>query len=276
MYAICLQNTMEALHLLISAGFVIHWEKSSLTPSTDFPFLGFQWNMVQASIAIPQVKVDALRSQASILSNLTSPTCRQILVLTRLIAASFKAVPLLCLKGRWLQVSLNSVYSSELDLQKTVTLSLQARRDLNWIISHTPHQCFAPLWNLSPEDCDLEVQTDASKIGYGIWFQGSLHQGHWDGTTTLLHINVLESTTMWIFLDCVENRCHNHTYSLFLPRSQSMLRNHAGIVLFVRHDVKLSIFILFFYFWLGFFLLFSFFLLAIIHITVPPNVIEAC
>jgi hypothetical protein len=179
-YAICLQNTMEALYLLISASFVIHWEKSSLTPSTDFPFLGFQWNTVQASIAIPQVKVDALRSQALILSNLTSSTCRQILVLTGLIAAFFKAVLLLRLKGRWLQISLNSVYSSELDLQiqKTVILSPQERRDLNWIISLTPHQCFTPFWNLSPEDCNLEVQTGASKIGHGIWFQGSLHQGH--------------------------------------------------------------------------------------------------
>jgi hypothetical protein len=72
-YTICLQNTMEALHLVIRAGFIIHSEKSSLTPSTDFPFLGFQWNTVQASIAIPQVKIDALHSQASILSNLTSP-----------------------------------------------------------------------------------------------------------------------------------------------------------------------------------------------------------
>jgi hypothetical protein len=109
---------MEALHLLIRAGFIIHWEKSSLIPSTDFPFLDFQWNTVQASIAIPQVKIDALHSQALLLSNLTSPTCCQILVLTGLIAAFFKAVPL-CLKGRWMQISLNSVYSSEMDLQKT-------------------------------------------------------------------------------------------------------------------------------------------------------------
>jgi hypothetical protein len=143
-YTICLQNNMEAIHLLIRAGFIIHWEKSSLTPSTDFPFLGFQWNTVRASIAIPQVKIDALHSQASILSNLTSPTCCQILVLTGLIAASFKAVPLLRLKGRWLQISLNSVYSSEMDLQKTVILSPQARR-LSWIISLTPLQCFSTL-----------------------------------------------------------------------------------------------------------------------------------
>jgi hypothetical protein len=53
---------LEALHLLIDAGFVIHWEKSSLIPSTNFPFLGFQWNTVQAFIAIPQTKVDAFRS----------------------------------------------------------------------------------------------------------------------------------------------------------------------------------------------------------------------
>jgi hypothetical protein len=100
---------MEALHLLIRAGFIIHWEKSSLTPSTDFPFLGFQWNTVQASIAIPQVKIDALHFQALILSNLTSPIYRQILVLTGLIAAFFKVVALFRLKGRWLKISLNSV-----------------------------------------------------------------------------------------------------------------------------------------------------------------------
>jgi hypothetical protein len=95
-------------------------------------------------------------------------------------------------------VANKSVYSSEKDFQKTVILSPKARRDLSWIISLTPLQFFAPLWNLSPEACDLEVQTDASKIGYGIWFQGSLHQGHWDGTTTHLHINVLESTATWM------------------------------------------------------------------------------
>jgi hypothetical protein len=49
-YNICLENTLEALHLLMNAGFIIHWEKSSLVPSTDFLFLGFQWNTVQASL----------------------------------------------------------------------------------------------------------------------------------------------------------------------------------------------------------------------------------
>jgi hypothetical protein len=104
-YNICLENTLEALHLLINTGFVIHWEKSSLIPLTNFPFLGFQWNTVQASLAISQTKVDALSSQTKILSNLTALTCRQVMVLTGLIVAFCKAVPLLWLKGRWLQIS---------------------------------------------------------------------------------------------------------------------------------------------------------------------------
>jgi hypothetical protein len=155
---------------------------------------------VKASLGIPQTKVDALHSQAKILSNLKATTCRQLMVLTGLIAAFCKAVSLLRLRGRWLQMSLNLVYSSVADLQKTVTLCPQAKRDLLWIISLSPHQCFVPLWCLSPEVCDLEVQTDASNQGFGVWFQGFLHQGKWDSTTAGLHINVLETTALWHFL----------------------------------------------------------------------------
>jgi hypothetical protein len=122
------------------------------------------------------------------------------MVLSGVIAAFCKVVPLVRLKVRWLQISLNSVYSSEADLQKTVILCPQAKRDLQWIISLSPHQCFAPLWFLSPEVCDLEVQTDASNLGYGIWFEGFLYQGLWDSTTARLHINVLETTALWHFL----------------------------------------------------------------------------
>jgi hypothetical protein len=41
---------------------------------------------------------------------------------------------------------------------------------------------------------------DRSNLGYGIWFEGFLHQGLWDSTTAHLHINVLETTALWHFL----------------------------------------------------------------------------
>jgi hypothetical protein len=171
--------------------------KSSLIPSTDFPFLDFQWNMVQASIAIPQV--NPFHSQASILSNLTSPSCRQILVLTGLIAAFFKAV---CLKGRWLQISLKlSVlfgdgFSEDSDPQSPG----KERPQLDPQFHPTPVLC--PI--VESVSRSLRPQgPDGRKIGYGIWFQGSLHQGHLDSTTTHLHINVLESIVLWTFMYCI-------------------------------------------------------------------------
>jgi hypothetical protein len=59
---------------------------------------------------------------------------------------------------------------------------------------------FAPLWLLFPEACNLKVQTDTSNVGFGVWFQGFLHQGRWDSITAGSHINVLETTVLWHFL----------------------------------------------------------------------------
>jgi hypothetical protein len=98
-FTICMEHTQETLQLLVKAGFLIHERKSSLTPSTSFSFLGFHWDTLGATLSIPQSKVDALHSQAKILLGLTSPSCRQVMVLTGLIAAFCKAVPLLRRKG---------------------------------------------------------------------------------------------------------------------------------------------------------------------------------
>jgi hypothetical protein len=104
------------------------------------------------------------------------------------------------LKGVWIQIDLNLVYKTEQDLLKTVTLGQLAKRDLNWIVELPLAQCSAPLWHLTPEDCDLEVQMNASKGEYRIWYQGHLHQGKWDAITAGRHINVLETTAIWHFL----------------------------------------------------------------------------
>ena len=110
------------------------------------------------------------------------------MVLTGLVAAFHKAVPLLRLKGRYVQLSLNSSYSSVMDLLKTVVLLPEASRDLLWMMRLQSSDCHGPLWPLTAEDCAIEVQTDASGRGYGVWFQGRLYSGEWDDTAILTHI----------------------------------------------------------------------------------------
>jgi hypothetical protein len=109
------------------------------------------------------------------------------MILTGLVAAFHKAVPLLRLKGRFVQLSLNSSYSSVEDLRRTVTLLPEARRDLLWMTQLQIADCHGPLWPLTAEDWAIEVQTDASDFGFGIWLEGRLHSGRWDSTDIRTH-----------------------------------------------------------------------------------------
>jgi hypothetical protein len=70
------------------------------------------------------------------------------MVFTGLVAAFHKAVPLLRLKGRFIQLSLNSSYFSAEDLLKT-------RRDLLWITQLQIGDCHGHLWPLMAEDCSI-------------------------------------------------------------------------------------------------------------------------
>jgi hypothetical protein len=110
------------------------------------------------------------------------------MVLTGFLATFHRAVLLLRLKGRYLQLSLNSVYSSAADLLERVVLLPEARRNLLRVSSLQAEDCHGPLWLLMAEDCVIEVQTDASDQGWGVWFQGRMFSGEWDTTTILKHI----------------------------------------------------------------------------------------
>jgi hypothetical protein len=149
----------------MEAGFII-WEKSSLIPTTNFTFLGMLWDSVEGALSLPQDKLQRIHTQAAFLLSNPAPTCRQVMVLTGLVAAFHKAVPLLRL--RYVQLSLNSSYSSVEDLQRTVMLLPEARRDLLWMTQLQIKDCHGPLWPLAVEDCAIEVQTDASDLGFGI------------------------------------------------------------------------------------------------------------
>jgi hypothetical protein len=110
------------------------------------------------------------------------------MVLTGLVAAFHKAVPLLKLKGRFVQLSLNSSYSSVEDLLRTVTFLPEAGRDLLWMTQLQISDCHGPLWLLTAEDCAIEVQTDTSDLEFGIWLESRLHSRRWNSTDIWTHI----------------------------------------------------------------------------------------
>jgi hypothetical protein len=153
----CLANLRRALSILMEAGFLINWEKSCIVPTTSFTFLGMIWDSVEGTLALPENKLHQLQSQAALLLNCVSPTCRQVMVLTGLVAAFHKAVPLLRLKSRYIQLSLNSTYSLVEDLLGTVTFLQEARRDLRWILQLQLSDCRGHMWPLTEHHWNPQV-----------------------------------------------------------------------------------------------------------------------
>jgi hypothetical protein len=75
-------NLQKALSLLIKAGFIVNWEKSSLIPTTNFTFLGMLWDSVEGTLSLAQNKLLQLHTPPGTLH---------------------EAVPLLRLKGRFIR-----------------------------------------------------------------------------------------------------------------------------------------------------------------------------
>jgi hypothetical protein len=69
-FQICLANMQEALSLLMKAGIIINWEKSSLVHTTNFTFLGMLWDSVQGVLSPPRTSsnVSALKQPFSSIS----------------------------------------------------------------------------------------------------------------------------------------------------------------------------------------------------------------
>ena len=194
----CEKNLKTVLDLLQSLGFLINWKKSNLAPSQRFLFLGLLWDSTLGQICLPQDKLWNLQRLARSMSILP-PTCHGLQVLLGHMTASIPAIPLIRLYARPLQRDLKAVYTLPQQSKLRVTLSQMAKDSLRWICSLDLHHCQAPMWPLVAEDCDLEVSTDASNLGWGIHFDGQLLQGAWTADAPL-HINAKELLTLHIFL----------------------------------------------------------------------------
>ena len=199
----CQANLQLALTLLQDVGFLVNHKKSHLVPSQDFIFLGLRWDTLRGSIGVDDAKRVRLATMAaSMAASSAPPSCRDLQRLLGVMTSLIPAIPLILLRSRFLQRSLSTVYSTDEDADLPVTLTWEARQDLRWVAALLPRQCVAPMWPLLMEDCDVEVSTDASDVGWGIHFDGRLISGAWSARLDAPdHINAKELMTLKIFLE---------------------------------------------------------------------------
>ena len=169
-------------------GFIPNLEKSQLTPAQQINHVGLVWDSVSYTVSIPESKI--LDIQAKCRTALSSRVSIRFL---KSILGSLKffkwGCPIATLHYRALQRDVNIFLARGLSYDSKVSLSEDARSDLDW---WTSHGSSLPPRTLSSFSADIVLTSDASGDGWGAWTPSSSVHGKWSISERELHINILE------------------------------------------------------------------------------------
>ncbi|KAL0870236.1 hypothetical protein ABMA27_005269 [Loxostege sticticalis] len=219
-YLGCAQKVEEVLSFLESLGFVINYDKSDIFPSQQKTFLGFEIDSAEMALKLPLSK----RQKISVLlDNISKKQKIPIRDFAKFLGVLTSACP---------AVDYGWVYTKQFERQKL--LALQKSNDDS---SFQPHECahcmlpgpvvvggYDSTMELSPDlkhdfiwwknnimntikpfrsgQFALEIFSDASLTGWGIFCKGETSNGFWSLSESQNHINYLELRAAFLGLQC--------------------------------------------------------------------------
>ena len=204
-------HTTAVIYLLENLGFVINHPKSELIPTQEIDFLGFTVNSTKMELKLPSEKIRKIRSDAN--KALQSHTV-SALMLSRIIGkmtAATRAIPMAPLYYRNLQTCLRVALQEDQSYSTVITLSDEAREDLEWWQDHFTQ------WNgrnLITHNSALTIETDASTKGWGEVCSGVCTGGPWSPHERTMHINCLELLAAHLAVKCFAKDKTNLTIHL--------------------------------------------------------------
>ena len=186
----CATNIQETVKLFQALGFVIHHEKSVLTPSHKVKYLGFWLDSEKMTVTLPAERAQRLYTACQDLKMRKQVTIRLLAQVIGQIVAAFPAVLWGPLFYRDLEANKSHALKSCKGNFEAVTLiNREAESELDWWIANV-HCSFYPLTKSDP---DIELSTDASSSGgWGAACLSESAGGRWSVAEQGQHINVLE------------------------------------------------------------------------------------
>ena len=88
----CIKNVISSLNLFEKLGFVVHPEKSVLSPTQEITYLGFVINSVTMTVALTQDRKEKILTRVTHLLDKKSASIRELAKLIGMIVASFHGV----------------------------------------------------------------------------------------------------------------------------------------------------------------------------------------
>jgi len=208
--AVLQQQTERASDLLQSLGFVVNWEKSSLTPSTVITHLGFVIDSEQMMVFLPINKVAGIKAACQSLLQHKSPTVRLLAKVIGLIVSSFLAVLHGPLHYRQLERLKTDFLTECPDYDSRVVLTDVSRDELKWWRDNVETNNGRHIEDiLGIRQSAFELFTDSSKIGWGavlVYDGKTLAEcaGQWSHSEAKKHINILELQAIFLGMKALE------------------------------------------------------------------------
>ena len=184
-------HTLGLIHLLENLGFIVHPVKSVTIPTQEIEFLGMQVDSQSLELSVPGRKLKKIRLEASkFAERLESPTAREVSRLLGRLNSVSQAIPPGPLFCRMLQRDLSAALSaSNQQYEAYCPLSKAAKEELTWWKEQLTRWNGKSLVLRSP---DIQLESDASRIGWGASYEGVQTGGPWSRQEKEYHINCLE------------------------------------------------------------------------------------
>ena len=187
---LCARQCRRILDLCSSLGFVLNKEKSDLTPSQRFVYLGMAFDTIAWTISPSPERLTRLQTLLSSFHSKSSVTARQLAALLGVLESLAMLLPLGRLhkrlvqrwvRERWTQ-SLQP-WSLRIPLDQHFWKALKQWSNRRWLSQGVP------IVRPAPEE---ELFTDASTVGWGAHVSSLTACGTWEAAIQSAHINVLE------------------------------------------------------------------------------------
>lgn len=188
-YPDCYNKCMFTINVLQSLGFLINFDKTSFSPSNECKYLGFIINSDRLQISLPPEKKLRITKMISDFRNQRYCSIKRFACLVGVLVSACPAI-----KYGWLhtklfeKVKLRALRRSNFKFSKEMVIPPLIFKDLDWWLENVNNS----FNNIRFDKYDLEIFSDASPNGWGVFCNNNKSHGWWDNAQSREHINVLE------------------------------------------------------------------------------------
>lgn len=199
----CQKNVLVTQDTLTKLGFIINFKKSSLVPRQSCIYLGFKYDTKEFTVSLPEEKISRLirltqtfkektvfkiRDFSSFIGSITS--CCPVIPYGWVYTKFFEREKFKALAKR------RGNFNSKMRISST-----KLSEDYYWWLLH-----FRSKMSLKPHSYALEIFSDASRTGWGIFCNGQRTHGFWSDEDKKFHINHLELLAAFFGLKCFASK----------------------------------------------------------------------